>query len=197
MKPARPRPTRPPWFGSRPRLAVWVAAGLFAGVLALRFAVADPARPVTLLFSLPIALLAMTAGRRGGLSGGLAAGLLLGTWAVLDGVALGPLDWLAAVLPLLLLGGLIGDATGRLRRSEAERVRLEAAAQRHRDAIEVNDSIVQGLTAARWSLEAGNVDQGLAIVAETADRASVLVSDLLRDEDRPRSARLPRTRRRT
>jgi hypothetical protein len=181
-----------PWFRRRPRRAVAVAVAVFGAVLALRLTVGDPAEPVNLLYSLPIALLAVAGGRRGGLLGGVLAAALLASWAVLDRVQLSPLGWCGWLLPLLLLGGLLGDATDRLRGSQTELLRLETAAQRHRDAAEVNDGLVQGLTAAKWSLEAGDLDRGLQIITETSTRAQALVSELLRGVDRPRTTLPPR-----
>ena len=83
---------------------------------------------------------------------------------------------------LILLGGLLGDAADRLRRSEAALRRLEAAAQRHRDAAEINDSIVQRVAAAKWALEAGRPERALDIIADTIEIAQELVAELLRDD---------------
>jgi hypothetical protein len=97
------------------------------------------------------------------------------------------------VLPLLLLGLLLGHATDRERRAEAERRRLEAAALLHREAIEINDSLVQGMAAAKWSLDAGQVETGKEILEETVVRAHDLVSGLIRRADMgTRTEPLPR-----
>lgn len=66
---------------------------------------------------------------------------------------------------------------------EAERRELEAAALLHREAIEVNDSLVQGMAAAKWSLEAGSVDAGLRVLDDTIARGHDLVSGLIRRAD--------------
>jgi hypothetical protein len=49
--------------------------------------------------------------------------------------------------------------------------------------VEINDSLVQGMAAAKWSLEAGRVDNGLAALEETLDQGQRLVSQLIRDAD--------------
>ena len=172
-----------PWFGGRPTLTVAVAAALFAAVLALRFSVTSTAEPITLLFCLPVALLAMAFGLRAGLLSGLAGILLIALWVGVRQVDLSVLGWATTTIPILLLGVLLGDATDRLHRSEKERRQLEAAAQRHRDALEINDSVVQQLSAAKWALEAGRTERGLEIVGQTLDVAQALVSELLRDAD--------------
>jgi hypothetical protein len=84
---------------------------------------------------------------------------------------------------MLLLGVLLGHAADQLRRSEAERNRLMAAAQRHRDALEFNDRIVQELAAAKWALEAGRPERGLDILRNTVNAAEDMVSQMLRDAD--------------
>jgi len=172
-----------PWFVDRPRLAVALAAALFAVVFALRLNNGDFGDAVSLLFTLPITLLATTFGLRGGLVAGLVATLLLVVWVFLAGVDLSPLGWASRLAPLLLLGYLLGDAVDRLRRAEAARLRLEEAARRHRDAVQLNDTIVQSLSAAKWALEGGDLDGGLQIVTETLHLGNQLVSDLIRSTD--------------
>lgn len=169
-----------PWFLGRPRATIAVTGGLFAAVFALRF-VTSTQDPITLFYCLPVALLAVASGRWAGLLAGATALALTGVYVVVEGLHPSVLAWVTRAVPMLLLGMLLGDATDRLRSSELDRLRLEAAQQRHRDAIEINDSVVQGLAAAKWALEAGRVDSGLEIVTGTLTSAEVLVSDLLRD----------------
>lgn len=133
-----------------------------------------------MLFALPVALVAITFGMRAGLGGGLVAVALIVVWVVVDDVSLTLTGWGSRILPLLLLGVLLGDASDTLRRAEAERRRLEAAALLYREAIEINDSLVQGMAAARWALEAGRVDAGLRTLEQTIVQAEELVSGLIR-----------------
>ena len=172
-----------PWFGGRPVLTVAVAVSLFAAVLALGFAVDTTQDPVTLLFCLPVALLAMAFGLRAGLLAGLAGTLLTALLVGVQQVDLSALGWATRIVPVLLLGVLLGDAVDRLHRSEEKRRRWEYAAQRHRDAVEVNDSVVQRLSAAKWALEADRTGRALEIITQTLDVTQALVSDLLRDAD--------------
>ena len=55
--------------------------------------------------------------------------------------------------------------------------------QRHRDAVEFNDGVVQELAAAKWALEAGSPDRGLDIVTNALNAAQGMVSQMLRDAD--------------
>ena len=185
-----PTGTRP-WFRGHPGAAVAVSATLFAGVLGLRYAVDDPDEPVTLLFCLPIALLAVTFGRRIGTVAGLAGITLLSFWAWTTGADLSLLGWVTRAVPMLLLGVLLGDAVDRLLAYEQERVSVERISRRHRQAVEINDSIVQHLTAAKWAVEAGDTDRALEILTSTVGSAQLIVSELLRDAD----AGAPRGRR--
>jgi hypothetical protein len=175
--------TSRPWFQRRPRLAGLVAAALFVLVFALRLLSGDPRDAISMLFVLPIALLAMAGGLRSGALGGVVAVTLVAVWASATQANLTALGWTSRVVPLLLVGVLLGDASDRLRRAEFARRRLEAAALMHRQAIEINDSLVQGMAAAKWALEAGRTAAGIQALDDTLTRGNRLVSTLLRDAD--------------
>jgi hypothetical protein len=171
---------RYPWFRQRPIVALAVAGVLYAAVLLLRLLSGDPVDAYSMLYVFPVALVAITFGVRAGLAAGLVAIALTVAWVVVRDVSLTPAGWASRVLPMLLLGLLLGDASERLRRAEIERRQLESAALLHREAIEINDSLVQGMAAARWSLEAGRVEAGLQTLDETIIHAHDLVSGLIR-----------------
>ena len=173
-----------PWFRAHPRWAVAVVVSLFAGVLATRLLVGDGAADAAgLLYTLPVALTAVAFGRRAGLGAGLVGVALVVLWAVVRDADISWLGWVSRVVPLFLLGALLGDATERLERAELRERELEAAAQRHRDAAEISDSLMQGMTAARWALEAERYDVALLRLEETIVQGQRLVSDLLREAD--------------
>jgi K+-sensing histidine kinase KdpD len=172
-----------PWFRDRPEWTVAVAAALFAAVFAVRLAAGEPDDAVNMLYALPVGLVALAFGRVAGIVAGVLAVVLVAAWVVVAGVDLSLLGWASRVVPLLLLGGLLGDATDRLAAADARRRALEAAAQRHRDATEVNDTLVQGMAAAKWAFESGRDDWGLKTLEETLEIGHELVSKLLRDAD--------------
>jgi hypothetical protein len=172
-----------PWFRRRPDLAVGIAAMLFVAVFALRMTSDDAVSSVNLLYTFPIALLSLAFGRRVGFAAGAAAVVLVIVWAAARGVDLGVLGWVSRLVPLVLLGWLLGDASDRLIAAEEERSRLEAAAQRHRDATEVNDTLVQGMAAAKWALEAGRHEAALRTLQQTIELGHELVSKLMREGD--------------
>ena len=196
---AGPAP-RDPWFRRRPALALAVAVLLYAAVLVLRLGAGTPGDAYSMLYALPVALVAITFGLRPGLVAGVVAVGLIVLWAQVEDVSLTATGWTSRAVPLLLLGGLLGQAADQVRRAEAERRDFEAAALLHREAIEINDSLVQGMAAAKWSLESGQVEAGLRILEGTINQAQELVSRLITragmggrteplDEDRSGSVR--------
>ncbi|MFG1813502.1 hypothetical protein ACGFIF_07050 [Kribbella sp. NPDC049174] len=171
---------REPWFRQRPIIALGVAVVLYASVLSLRLLAGGAVDAYSLLYVFPVALVAVTFGLRAGLAAGLVAVGLTLVWVTVEDVSLNPAGWASRVLPVLLLGLVLGDASDQLRRAETERRRLEAAALLYREAIEINDSLVQGMAAARWALEAGRLDAGLQTLEQTIVQAEELVSGLIR-----------------
>jgi hypothetical protein len=172
-----------PWFGTDPRAALVVAVLLFLGVTVLRFAGDEPSDASVMLYTLPVALVALAFGRWAGAAAGVLAVGLTTTWVLAVGLDLGWIGWASRVVPPLLLGVLVGDASDRLAAADEQRRVLEAAAQRHRDAAEVNDTLVQGMAAARWAFEGGRHEAGMRTLEETLAQGHELVSKLLRDAD--------------
>jgi hypothetical protein len=158
-----------------------VAAALYAAVFGLRFTVEGTDEAVSILYVLPITLLAFAFGRRGGLVAGCVGLSLFTVWAIGDDVSLSLFGWLSRVVPMLLLGVLVGGAADRQREFADMQRQLLTARLRARDAAEINDSIVQGLAVAKWSLEAGAYDRGLDVLTDTIQTAEDLVADLLGD----------------
>ncbi len=172
-----------PWFRSRPGMTVAVASALFAGVFLLRLSVGGGVDAINMLYALPVSLLAVAFGMRAGLGSGLLAVGLVAAWVLIRDVDLSVLGWASRVVPLLMLGILLGDASDRLRAANSRTRALEAVAQRHRDAVEINDTLVQGMVAAKWALEAGRHESGLNTLTETIGLGHELVSKLMRDAD--------------
>ncbi|HEU4514282.1 MAG TPA: hypothetical protein VFR87_14340 [Nocardioidaceae bacterium] len=172
-----------PWFREQPRWTIAVAGVLYVAVFTLRLTAGGPNDAVNMLYALPIALVALAFGRRAGIAAGLVAVALVAIWAFSSDADLSTLGWASRVTPLLLLGGLLGDASDRLEEAERRERAFEAAAQRHRDATEVNDTLVQGMAAAKWSLEAGRHETALKTLDETISLGHELVSKLMRDAD--------------
>ncbi len=110
-------------FGTAPRRssaterAVVVAAAclLLAAIFALSFVVSDPGEAVAVLYTLPIALLAVELGAIGGVVAALVAVSLFGLWTGLDNFDIGLLGFVTRGVGFLLLGGLLGHFSTKLR----------------------------------------------------------------------------------
>jgi hypothetical protein len=174
------RPAPGPWFSRRPALALVVIGVLYVAVFTLRVLAGTPVDAYSMLFVLPVALAATAFGRSPGVAAGLLAVVLIVAWSVIRDVTLGPSAWATRVIPILLLGYLLGSAMDRVRRAEADRRRMEIAALMHREAIEINDSLIQRMTAAKWALEAGQTESTERILTEAISDGQRLVSSLIR-----------------
>ena len=122
LLPARLLRRRP----ERPRTtAIAVAAGLFVAVFAARLA-AGTHDPVLIFAAVPIAVLALEAGTRGGIAGATIAAAGLGVWSVIDNVELSLVGYLARVSTFFLLGALVGRLADHVSRARsAQRSLLE------------------------------------------------------------------------
>jgi signal transduction histidine kinase len=172
-----------PWFKKQPRVAVAVAVVLFTGVFVLRLVVPGPSTVVTALYVLPVALLATAFGLRAGVAAGLVAVGLLGVWVAAADVDLTAIGWVSRILPLLLVGALVGNASDELARAAGERRRHAVAEQRHRQAVEINDTLIQGMAAAKWAFEGGRTQAGLGTLTATIELGHQLVSELIREAE--------------
>ena len=168
-----------PWFQQHPRLALTVAAALCAGIFLLRVFVEGAEDPVSTLFVLPVALVALSFGFRAGAAAGLVAVGLLAVWVVEAGVTLSPLGWVSRITPLLLLGTLVGFSSDRIRDADRAERYAAAVALLQVEGAEISDRIFQGLAASKWMLEVGEIERGLAAMEDTMVMAQQLVTGVL------------------
>jgi len=123
------------------------AALLFAAVAALVFLVDDPVQATTVLFVVPIALLALTDGRRGGVGGAALASGVFVAWALShDETGLTALGWIARLVAFAVIGTVVGHYRDLARSHERRRL-----AERY--AAELDDRVVQSLVVARYALD--------------------------------------------
>ncbi|MCW2992069.1 MAG: hypothetical protein JWM73_2663 [Solirubrobacterales bacterium] len=148
-----------------------VAAVLFGLVFALLFAVSDPAQAGAVLFVVPVALLALSDGTRGGAIGAAVGTVLVAIWVFADDVHLNVLGWGSRILSLLLIGLLVGRYED-LARSH-ERQRLD-----ERYAGELHDRVVQSLVLASYQLRDEH-SEASAAVAEALAGAKEIISERL------------------
>ena len=177
-----------PWYRSHKRAALITACGLFATVTVVHiFANGTGEAAVDILYSLPVALLAVSLGLRGGLIGA-AIGLSLFTVVELaHGVgAIDATGWIARAAGLLLLGVLLGRATDQIQSGEQrmlaaqeERLLLAERARRQTEGLEISDSILQHVATAKWMVETGNDRVAIEILASTIETGERMVAELL------------------
>ncbi|MCD6640977.1 MAG: hypothetical protein LT071_13820 [Nocardioides sp.] len=177
-----PPATYVPWFTRRPEVALAGMAGMFVLVTGLRIMLGnDAAVGITMLYVVPISLAALAYGRAAGVVAAVVALAALLTWVELADVRLTTLGWVARIVPLLLAGFLLGDTSDRLRRADAARVAQVQRELLHRQAVEINDSLLQGMAVTKWALEAGNHDLALKNLTETIGTGQKLVSGLIKE----------------
>jgi signal transduction histidine kinase len=104
---------------SQRRLAITVAALLFAGGFALRLAVDDPGALLANFYAVPIALLAATFGLRGGLAAAGVAFALVFAWGTVTDTHVGALGYSTRGAVFLLVGVVVGWYAERLPRAAA------------------------------------------------------------------------------
>lgn len=174
-----------PWFQSRPRLMRGVSLVLFAAVAVLHVALGpDAGTGITALFALPVSLLALAAGRAAGVLAGSTAVVFLVVGAVHGDSRPSTTGWAALTVAFVMVGYLLGDASERLARAEEARSAAESQAWRQREAAEINDHLVQGMAAAKWSLESGDIERSLSVLEGTIHEGQRLVSELIRQGQR-------------
>jgi signal transduction histidine kinase len=112
------------------RWAIPIALALFIAIAVVRFAVTDPrVGSISLLFILPVALLAIVEGAGAGLAGAGLAMVLLATWAIVKDIDISALDYAARAIAFGTTGGLVGWFADRARANlDALREREEALA---------------------------------------------------------------------
>ncbi len=175
------------WYRSRPGVAITIAIVLFAAVSAARYVSNGSGQAVDILYSLPIALLAVAFGLRGGLIGAATGFALFAVLELTNGV--GDIDvtgWVARAAGLFLLGFLLGHATDQIeagqRRALADQERrraLRETARRQAEALEVSDTILQHLAAAKWMVETGRNQEAIDLLCETLHAGQQMVADQL------------------
>jgi hypothetical protein len=179
--------SRFPWFWAHYGLAVGLSVVLFICVAVALYFAPSARAGLDILFLLPIALLAMTFGVRGGVAGAVVGcGLLaVGKFAG-GGAEISISGWIVRGTVMFALGILLGVAAdqineGRRREAEAHQKRLLLWEKAHQqaEAIEIFDSVLQGVTAAKWSVEAGHGDEAVAILSSTLEVGQQLVADQL------------------
>jgi K+-sensing histidine kinase KdpD len=190
-----------PWYRLHPSNSILVALALFVAISVLQWFNNGTGQAIAVLYVLPISLLAVTLGARGGLTGATGGFVLFAVFEI--GHGSGDIDatgWAVRAIAMFLLGGLLGRATDQTTASERaalaeqqRRCQLEEANHRYAEAFEINDSLLQQMVAAKWMVEQNHTDQATELLTETIARGERMVAGLLpsrvsRPADLPLSA---------
>jgi K+-sensing histidine kinase KdpD len=117
-----------------------------ATIFALLFAISDPVQAGAVLFVVPVAMLALSDGARGGLAGAAVATALIAIWVLGDGIPLNVLGWGSRITAVVTIGLLVGRYEDLARAQERQRLD-------ERYATELHDRVVQALVVARYRLD--------------------------------------------
>lgn len=167
-----------------PVVAAGVIVVLMIAVTVLRWFLDGAAQAAAVLYVVPISLSALRFGRRGG---AIAAGCGMTAFIVLELVrATGDLDvtgFVGPPLAMALMGGLVGYLSEAAAHNEAVRSLQERHLAELRQArtavLEMSDSMVQHVAAARWMLEVGKSQDALAELDATVAEGIAEVSSAL------------------
>jgi hypothetical protein len=179
------------WFRAHSQAMLVLSTLLFGGITVLGAGLSGTnAHEVSMLYVLPIGLAAITFGVAGGCMAATFASIVFAGWMAEAGTtgAVGTIGWATRLIAWFLLGALLGDASDRTMRAreeaevrDYERFRREEAARRHREALELNDTVVQGLAVAKWKVESGDIEGGLQLLGSTMAIVQELVADQMGD----------------
>jgi hypothetical protein len=176
-----------PWYRLQPGRAVLVAIGLYCCISIVLWFNDAAGHAIAVLYILPVALLAVTFGLWGGLSAAAAGFSLFALFEVFHST--GDIDvdgWIVRAVALLLLGGLLGRATDQIVASQRtalceqrSRLQMEERQRRYSEAIEISDSLLQQMVAAKWMVEQGRSDEAAEVLEATIERGERMVAGLL------------------
>jgi hypothetical protein len=157
----------------RAELLVAAAAG-FAAVFGLAMWIDDPRQAITVLYVVPIALVALATGVRAGVVAALLASALVAVWVAVGDVEIGMSGWISRLVAFFLIALLVGRYEQLAR--ETVRQRLE-----ERAAAEVQEGVVQSLVIATYELRRGDSSAAESAVEDALGAAKEIISARLPD----------------
>ncbi len=188
-----------PWYRNRPRIAAAVIAGSALAVLGLQLLDHRASDAIALLYVLPVSLAAVTFGLRGGLVGAFGGYLAFAVFAVVTRSGHVGLDgWISRGVALFLLGALLGQAADRTAQANRrtlgqvwKKLVTEEENRRYREGMELSDSILQYVAAARWAIEQGDPVEADRLLRQALVAGQALVGELLPPTTNPPTANRP------
>jgi hypothetical protein len=142
------------WRAVRSRRAVAGAAGvLLVAFFVIAVATGSPREPATIAYAVPVALAGIALGAWAGTAAAVAGAAFYWLGAYVHGETLSAAHLSYRLGALVFLGGVVGALASRL--AEAEHVAQLQTELRSR-AVELNDTVVQGLALSRYQIEGGD-----------------------------------------
>jgi hypothetical protein len=167
------------WRAARSRRAVAVAAAaLLVLYLVIEIVTGSPKEPATIAYAVPVALAGIALGARAGIAAAVAGAALYWLGAYIDGETLSAGHLSYRLGALVFMGGVVGALASRL--SEAEHD-AQLQQELRSCAVELNDTVVQGLALSRYQIDGGDPTAAAATLETTLGRAQELVADLMGD----------------
>jgi hypothetical protein len=177
--PASPRLEQLIWRAARsPRAVAGAAALLLVLFFVIEVVTGSVREPATIAYAVPVALAGIALGARAGMAAAVAGAGLYWLGAYIDGETLSAAHLSYRLGALLFLGGVVGVLASRL--AEAEHAAQLQQELRSR-AVDLNDTVVQGLALSRYQIEGGDSTAAADTVETTLARAQQLVADLMGD----------------
>lgn len=151
---------------------------LFAAIYVLRLVIPEPGAGAGILFMMlvPIALLALEYGVRGGLAGAVVAMALTGLWVVSMDIELGLTGFVTRFATYAISGIGTGFLVEQRQHRDRDIAELMASAELHRQALQVHETVVQQLTVAKLSLEMNDSDQAIKAIGDALTSARRVVA---------------------
>ena len=147
------------------RVLLATVAGSFVAVAALRLASEEEADAIAVLYVVPVGLVALRYGFRAGMAAAALAFLLFAAWAAWDDADISAAGYISRAVAYAVAAGGLSAVARRLWRHER---RLQAR--------QIHDEIVQGLVVARYSAEAGQIDECVRALDKTLAASQAIVS---------------------
>ncbi len=156
-------------------------------VLALQLLDTRASDAFSLLYVLPISLAAMSFGAGGGLVAAVVAYTAFALFAIFSSVAhVGIEGWVGRAAAMFLLGGLLGRANDQTERAamaalahHSQRLIAEEKRRRFAEGIELSDSILQNVAAAKWAIEQGDATKAAELLGQALSSGQEMVGELL------------------
>ena len=161
---------------------VGMALVLSAIIIVLRFLFPTPSDGFLFLLIAPIAIVAVEFAFAGGLIAACLAGVVAAIFKLSGEMEYTSVGLGVRILTFLIAGAGVGFLVEDRKKREAALAKLERQAEEHREGLQLNDDVVQGLAVAKMALEMDEADRALVTLQKTLKRAQEIASQRLRHE---------------